>query len=183
MTINNPILPGFNPDASFLRVGEDYYIATSTFEWFPGVQLYHSKDLANWELLPHALTRTSQLDLRGNPSSGGIWAPALSYDNGLYYLLFTDVKGRKGVYKDLHNYLVTAESMSGPWSEPIYLNGSGFDPYLFHDTDGTKWVLNMQWDFRDHHARFGGILLQQYDSKEQRLVGPIKKYMKAPISA
>lgn len=175
MTLNNPILPGFNPDASFLRVEEDYYIATSTFEWFPGVQLYHSKDLANWELLPHALTRTSQLDLRGNPSSGGIWAPALSYGSGLYYLLFTDVKGRKGVYKDLHNYLVTSESMSGPWSEPVYLNGSGFDPYLFHDTDGTKWLLNMQWDFRDGHSRFGGILLQQYDPIEQRLVGPVKK--------
>jgi len=178
LLINNPILPGFNPDASFLRVGEDYYIATSTFEWFPGVQLYHSKDLANWELLPHALTRTSQLDLRGNPSSGGIWAPALSYDNGLFYLLFTDVKARKGVYKDLHNYLVTAENINGPWSEPVYLNGSGFDPYLFHDTDGTKWLLNMQWDFRDNHSRFGGIVLQQYDPAEQRLVGPVKTIYK-----
>ncbi|WP_138752311.1 glycoside hydrolase family 43 protein [Paenibacillus sinopodophylli] len=172
--INNPILTGFNPDASLLRVNEDYYIATSTFEWFPGVQLYHSKDLANWEIIPHALQRTSQVDLRGNPSSGGIWAPSLSYDNGIFYLLYTDVKARKGVFKDLHNYLVTAESMNGPWSEPIALNGSGFDPYLFHNDDGTKWLLNMQWDFRDNHPRFGGILLQQYDSKEQRLIGSIK---------
>ncbi|MBD2872311.1 glycoside hydrolase family 43 protein [Paenibacillus arenilitoris] len=172
--INNPILPGFNPDASILRVGDDYYIATSTFEWFPGVQLYHSKDLAHWELLPHALQRTSQLDLRGNPSSGGVWAPALSYHDGTYYLLFTDVKGRKGVYKDLHNYVVTADSMLGPWSEPVYLNGSGFDPYLFHDDDGTKWLLNMQWDFRDGRSRFGGIVMQQYDPIEKRLIGPVK---------
>ncbi|WP_028611736.1 glycoside hydrolase family 43 protein [Paenibacillus harenae] len=173
--IQNPILTGFNPDASILRVDDDYYIATSTFEWFPGVQLYHSKDLANWELIPHALQRISQLDLRGNPSSGGIWAPAISYDNGIYYLLYTDVKARKGVYKDLCNYLVTAEDMNGPWSEPILLNGSGFDPYLFHDDDGTKWLLNMQWDFRDGQSRFGGILLQQYDPLEQRLTGPIRK--------
>lgn len=173
--ISNPILTGFNPDASFLRVGEDYYIATSTFEWFPGVQLYHSRDLANWELIPHALQRKSQLCLSGNPSSGGIWAPALSYHNGTYYLLYTDVKARKGVYKDLYNYLVTADNINGPWSEPIYLNGSGFDPYLFHDEDGTKWLLNMQWDFRDHHNRFGGIIMQQYDEKEQKLVGPIRK--------
>ncbi|MGO4546083.1 glycoside hydrolase family 43 protein [Paenibacillus sp. 2TAB23] len=173
--INNPILTGFNPDASLLRVAEDYYIATSTFEWFPGVQLYHSKDLANWELIPHALQRVSQIDLRGNPSSGGIWAPAISYHEGIYYLLYTDVKARKGVFKDLYNYLVTADSMNGPWSEPITLNGSGYDPYLFHDDDGTKWVLNMQWDFRDNHSRFGGILLQQYDPSKQKLVGPIKK--------
>lgn len=171
--INNPILPGFNPDASILRVVDDYYIATSTFEWFPGVQLYHSRDLANWELIPHALQRTSQVDLRGNPSSGGIWAPAISYDNGTYYLLYTDVKGRKGVYKDLYNYLVTADNMHGPWSEPIMLNGSGFDPYLFHDDDGTKWLLNMQWDFRDGRSRFGGIVMQQYDPQERRLVGPV----------
>jgi xylan 1,4-beta-xylosidase len=172
MMIQNPVLTGFNPDASILRVGEDYYIATSTFEWFPGVQLYHSRDLANWQLIPHALQNVSQLDLLGTPSSGGIWAPAISYDKGLYYLIYTDVKARKGVYKDLRNYLVTSESMAGPWSEPVFLNGSGFDPYLFHEDDGTKWLLNMQWDFRDGHNRFSGIVMQQYDQAQQKLVGP-----------
>ncbi|XEC93975.1 glycoside hydrolase family 43 protein [Paenibacillus tarimensis] len=173
--IQNPIIPGFNPDSSMIRVGDDYYIATSTFEWFPGVQIHHSKDLVNWRLLSRPLTRNSQLDLRGKPSSGGVWAPALSYENGLFYLIYTDVKARKSVFKDLRNYLVTAEDINGPWSEPVFLNGSGFDPFLFHDTDGRKWLLNMQWDFRHNHKRFGGIVMQEYDPAEQRLVGPVLK--------
>lgn len=171
--ITNPILRGFNPDPSMIRVGDDYYIATSTFEWFPGVQIHHSKDLVNWRVLTHPLNRVSQLDLRGNPSSGGIWAPALSYDNGIYYLLYTDVKGRRGVFKDLHNYLVTATDINGPWSEPIYLHSRGFDPFLFHD-DGRKWVLNMRWDFRKGNSRFGGIELQEYSSEQGKLIGPVE---------
>ncbi|MGO4538487.1 glycoside hydrolase family 43 protein [Paenibacillus sp. 2TAB19] len=174
LTIQNPILPGFQPDPSFVRAGEDYYIATSTFEWFPGVQIHHSRDLIHWELLPQPLTRPEQLDLRGIPSSGGVWAPALSYHDGMFYLLYTNVAARKSVYKDLRNYLVTAESIEGPWSDPVFLNGSGFDPYLFHDKDGTKWVLNMQWDFRDDHKRFRGIVMQQYDPRQQKLIGPVK---------
>src|SRR5207244_12626320 len=146
MNIKNPILRGFNPDPSILRVGDDYYIATSTFEWFPGVQIHHSKDLVNWHLLTRPLTRTSQLDLRGNPNSAGVWAPDLSYYDGLFYLIYTDVKSLDWIYNDTHNYLVTAPNIMGPWSEPIYLNSSGFDPSLFHDEDGRKWLLNMQWD-------------------------------------
>ncbi|PWV90605.1 xylan 1,4-beta-xylosidase [Paenibacillus cellulosilyticus] len=172
--IHNPILRGFNPDASAIRVGDDYYIATSTFEWFPGVTIHHSKDLANWRPLTRVLTRTSQLDLVGVPSSGGIWAPSLSYDNGTYYLCFTNVVGRKGVYKDLHNYVVTAPSIEGPWSEPIYLNASGFDHFLFHDADGRKYLFNMQWDFRKGKNRFAGIIMQEYDPSEQKLIGPVK---------
>ncbi|MCG8538778.1 MAG: family 43 glycosylhydrolase, partial [Clostridia bacterium] len=85
--IKNPILKGFNPDPSIVRVGDDYYIATSTFEWFPGVQIHHSKDLINWELISRPLSRVTQLNMVGNPSSGGIWAPCLSYDNGKFYLI------------------------------------------------------------------------------------------------
>lgn len=173
--IQNPILKGFNPDPSIVRVGDDYYIATSTFEWFPGVQIHHSRDLINWRLLTHPLNRVSQLDLRGNPSSGGIWAPNLSYDNGTFYLIYTDVKNRSGVYKDVHNYLVTAKDIMGPWSEPIYINSSGFDPALFHDDDGRKWLINMCWNFRKGHKRFDGILLQEYCPNEQKLIGQPKK--------
>lgn len=122
--IVNPVLRGFHPDPSFIRVGDDYYIATSTFEWLPGVEIHHSKDLVHWHTISYALTEASQVDLRGNVSSGSIWAPALSYDQGVFYLLFTDVKSRKSVYKDLHNYLITATDINGPWSEPIRLNGS-----------------------------------------------------------
>lgn len=173
--IQNPILRGFNPDASAIRVGDDYYIATSTFEWFPGVIIHHSKDLVHWRILTRPLNQASQLDLRGVPSSGGIWAPSLSYDQGLFYLCYTIVYGRKGVYKDLHNYVITAPSIEGPWSEPVYLNASGFDHFLFHDTDGRKYLFNMQWDSRKGMNRFGGIIMQEYDHSEQKLVGTIKK--------
>jgi xylan 1,4-beta-xylosidase len=84
--IRNPVLRGFCPDPSILRVGHDYYIATSTFEWFPGVRLHHSRDLVHWRTLGHALTRRSQLDLGGNPNSGGIWTPGLSHAQGQFWL-------------------------------------------------------------------------------------------------
>lgn len=173
--IQNPILPGFNPDPSIVRVGDDYYIATSTFEWFPGVQIHHSRDLRNWRLVTRPLDRASQLDMRGDPDSGGVWAPCLTHADGLFWLIYTDVKRRDGAWKDSHNYLVTAPTIEGPWSEPIYLNSSGFDPSLFHDDDGRKWLVNMIWDHNQTGGdRFGGIVCQEYSVEEQKLVGPIR---------
>ncbi|MCZ8533772.1 glycoside hydrolase family 43 protein [Psychrobacillus psychrodurans] len=170
-TIRNPILPGFNPDPSICRVGEDYYIAVSTFEWFPGVGIYHSKDLKNWRLISRPLNRISQLNMMGNPNSGGVWAPALSYSEGQFWLIFTDVKVTEGQWKDCHNYLVTCDTIDGEWSEPIYLNSSGFDPSLYHDESGKKYLVNMKWDHRLHHHNFYGIVLQEYDVEQQKLVG------------
>lgn len=170
--IQNPILRGFNPDPCICRVGDDYYIATSTFEWFPGVQIHHSRDLVHWRLLTRVLTRRSQLDMEGNIDSGGVWAPALSWHDGTFYLVYTDVKTRIGAYRDMHNYLVTAPDITGPWSEPVHLNSSGFDPSLFHDDDGRKWLVNMLWDHRKCRNRFAGIVLQEYSPEERRLVGP-----------
>ncbi|WP_102028620.1 glycoside hydrolase family 43 protein [Salirhabdus sp. Marseille-P4669] len=170
-TIQNPILTGFNPDPSICRAGEDYYIAVSTFEWFPGVGIYHSKDLQNWRLVSRPLNRLSQLNMIGNPDSGGIWAPALSYHDGKFWLLYTDVKVVDGSWKDCHNYLVTCEEIDGEWSEPIHLNSSGFDPSLFHDDDGKKYLVNMVWDHRIKHHPFYGIVLQEYNAEEGRLVG------------
>lgn len=179
MKIINPILKGFNPDPSILRVEDDYYIATSTFEWFPGVQIHHSKDLIHWKLVTRPLNRISQLDMRGNPISGGIWAPALSYHNGVFYLIYTDVKSWcDGVFKDSHNYLVTTTDITGDWSEPTYLNSSGFDPSLFHDDDGRKWLVNMIWDYRKGKNPFAGIVLQEYSEEEKKLVGPITNIFK-----
>ena len=134
--ITNPILTGFNPDPSICRVGDDFYIATSTFDWFPGVQIHHSRDLVHWHLLTRPLTRVSQLNMKGNPDSCGVWAPNLTYKDGMFYLVYTDVKRFDGRWKDTHNYLVTATEIDGEWSDPIYLNSSGFDPSLFHDEDG-----------------------------------------------
>ncbi len=178
--IHNPILPGFNPDPSIIRVGDDYYIATSTFEWFPGVQIHHSKDLVHWRLLTRPLVRPSQLNMLGDPDSCGIWAPCLSYADGLFYLIYTDVKrygrttqtGAAGAsLRDMHNYLVTASHIDGEWSDPIYLNSSGFDPSLFHDDDGRKYLLNMLWDHRPGQNRFAGIVLQEYSVAERKLIG------------
>lgn len=169
--IENPILRGFNPDPSILRVGDDYYIATSTFEWFPGVQIYHSTDLANWELIGHPLSRTSQLNMLGEDDSCGIWAPCLSFDDGIFYMIYTDVKSFRGMFKDTHNYLVTAADIRGPWSEPVYLNSSGFDPSLFHDTDGRKYLVNMLMDYRSYQSKFAGIVLQEYSPEKKCLVG------------
>ncbi len=172
--LTNPILPGFNPDPSIVRVGDDYYIATSTFEWYPGVQIHHSRDLANWTLLTRPLTRKSQLDMRGDPDSCGVWAPCLSHDGEKFWLVYTDVKRKDGSFKDAHNYIVTAPTIEGPWSDPIYMNSSGFDPSLFHDDDGRKWFVNMLWDHRTRPLLFAGIALQEFDPKAGKLVGPVK---------
>lgn len=169
MQIANPVLPGFNADPSMIRVGDTYYIANSTFEWFPGVRLHESKDMVHWNLLPSPLSRTSQLDMRGNPSSGGIWAPDLSYADGKFWLIYTDVKVVNGAFKDCTNYLVTAESIHGPWSEPIRVNGVGFDASLFHDDDGRKYLVQQTWDFREYHHGFDGITLTEFDVKTMKL--------------
>jgi len=173
-TIHNPILRGFNPDPSICRVGADYYIATSTFEWFPGVQIHHSRDLVHWRLLTRPLDRLSQLDLRGCPHSAGVWAPCLSHDGERFWLIYTNTRHWGNGWWDSPNYLVTAESIEGPWSEPVFLNVSGFDPSLFHDRDGRKWLLNMRWDGRPGRPSFSGIELQQYDPAAGGLAGPVR---------
>src|SRR5512138_1675409 len=117
MNIRNPILRGFNPDPSIIRTGDDYYIATSTFEWFPGVQIHHSRDLAHWRLLTRPLCRPSQLNMLGNPDSCGIWAPCLTHADGSFWLIYTDVKRLDGAFKDAHNYIVTCETIDGDWSD------------------------------------------------------------------
>lgn len=172
--IQNPILPGFHPDPSILRVGADYYIATSTFEWFPGVRLHHSRDLRHFRPLGHALDRSAQLDLHGNPRSGGVWAPCLSHDGERFHLIYSNVKAWGTGFVDVHNYLVTAESIEGPWSDPVLLNRTGFDPSLFHDRDGRKWLVSMVWDHRPGRNAFGGIALQEYSPSAQRLLGEPK---------
>ncbi|KAK3338699.1 glycosyl hydrolases family 43-domain-containing protein [Neurospora tetraspora] len=173
--VKNPILPGFNPDPSILRVGQDYYIATSTFEWYPGVQIHHSTDLANWTLLTRPLSRKSQLDMRGDPDSCGVWAPCLSHDGDKFWLVYTDVKRKDGSFKDAHNYIVWADKIDGEWSDPVYVNSSGFDPSLFHDPDsGKKYFVNMLWDHRRRPLLFAGIAVQEWDAETKKLVGERK---------
>ena len=165
MKIKNPILSGFNPDPSIVRVEDTYYIATSTFEWWPGVQIHESKDLVNWHLITHPLNEKRLLDMTGNLDSGGIWAPDLSWCDGKFYLVYTDVKVTDGSFKDCINYLITAEDIMGPWSDPIVLNTAGFDASLFHDTDGKKYLVNQYWDPRCYHHPFYGIMCTEFSEE------------------
>jgi xylan 1,4-beta-xylosidase len=119
---SNPVLPGMYPDPTVCRVGSDFYLACSSFEYFPGVPIFHSRDLVSWRQLGHVLTRPGQLDLTGVPSSGGIYAPTLRYHDGRFYLVTTLV-GRG-------NFVVTADDPRGPWSDPHWLDEEGFDPSL-----------------------------------------------------
>lgn len=177
--IHNPILKGFHPDPSIVRVGEDYYIATSTFEWWPGIRLHHSTDLVNWELIEYPLNRTSQLDLRGVGASQGVWAPCLTYDKGVFYLLYTVVNSFYCNMYDTNNYLVTATDIHGPWSDPIPLNNFGFDPSLFHDDDGRKYMVSMVTDHRVPKKYVGRLVLQEYDPVQQKMKGPVRDIYRA----
>jgi xylan 1,4-beta-xylosidase len=114
------------------------------------VQIHHSRDLVHWQLLTRPLRRATQLDMRGDPDSCGVWAPCLTHHDGLFYLVYTDVKryGRSSApgaagasLRDFHNYLVTSATVEGDWSDPAYVNSSGFDPSLFHDDDGRKYLV------------------------------------------
>jgi len=171
--VRNPIIRGFNPDPSIIRVGKDFYIATSTFEWFPGVQIHHSKNLADWRLIKRPLNRKSQLDMLGVPDSCGVWAPCLSHYEDTFYLIYSNVKSFDGIWKDTPNYLVTTQDISDEWSDPIFIDSSGFDGSLFHDYDGRKWYSSMITDHRKGKF-FGGIILQEYDHSQRKLIG--KKY-------
>lgn len=176
--IENPILRGFHPDPTIIRIGEDYYIATSTFEWWPGVCIYHSRDLKNWTFHSHPLNRISQLDLTGVQDGGGVWAPCLTYDGKAIYLVYTNVRER-GPMMQTENYLVTAEDINGEWSEPVYLNSLGFDPSLFHDKNGTKWLLSLDNHYRENQ-RFNGLHIQEYDPIRKKLVGELYKLYTEP---
>ena len=110
----NPVIPGFNPDPSVCRVGDDYYLVTSTFQYFPGVPVYHSKDLIHWQQIGNCLTRESQLRLKDANSSGGIYAPTIRYNDGTFYMVTTNVSGDG-------NFFVTTTDPSGEWSDPIWL--------------------------------------------------------------
>lgn len=133
-SFRNPVLPGFYPDPSVVRVDHDFYLVNSSFEFFPGVPVWHSRDLVHWEQLGHVLTRDSQLPLQGARASGGIYAPTLRYHAGTFYMITTNTTGGG-------NFLVSAKNPAGPWSEPVWLREvGGIDPSLFFDDDGTAYL-------------------------------------------
>ena len=171
--VENPVIKGFNPDPSVIRVGhDDYYLATSTFQWFPGVQIFHSKDVVNWTLIAHPLDEKRLLDMKGDADGGGVWAPCLSYKDGTFYLVYSDMKtDESSAWKDCHNYVIYAHDILGPWSDPIYLNSSGFDPSIFHDDDGKTYILNVVRDHRINHHWSLGIFMQELSLTARKLIG------------
>lgn len=160
-TYKNPIIPGFHPDPSVCRNNEDYYLVTSSFEYFPGVPVFHSKDLVNWEQIGFCLTRDSQLPLSKCRASGGIYAPTIRFNNGLFYMVTTNVSGGG-------NFYVTASDPAEKWSEPIFVNQGGIDPTIFWDEDGKSYFIS------NGHQNRDGILLSEIDLKTgKRLTEPV----------
>ena len=168
-TFCNPILSGFYPDPSICRVCEDYYLVTSTFDYFPGLPIFHSRDLVHWRQIGYILDRPSQLPLDGVRPSGGLYAPTIRYSQGVFYVINTLVDGttRSG------NFIVTATDPAGPWSEPYWLGGAdGIDPSLFFDDDGKAWYVGTRLKASSTFAQGQTeIWLQELDLAHMRLVG------------
>lgn len=170
--IENPVIPGMAPDPSIIRVGDDYYIATSTFHWTPAVQLFHSRDLANWELIGYALD-DSALDLRGTNTPAGIWAPHLSYDEstGRYWLAYSHMLNMAGREFCADSFAIWSDDIRRGWSEPIYLTSIGFDPALFHDEDGKHYASILEWESRRGYQTPGHIVIAEVDLESGGIIG------------
>jgi len=163
MTYNNPVISGFHPDPSICRHEDDYYLVTSSFEYYPGVPLFHSKDLVHWEQIGHCLTRTEQLDLRQARSSGGIYAPTIRVHNGTFYMTTTNVSGGG-------NFFVYTDDPHGEWSDPIFVDQPGIDPDLFFDEDGTVYYSSSA----NVGTTGSGIYQSQIDLKTGRRLTDVK---------
>jgi xylan 1,4-beta-xylosidase len=155
----NPVIQGFYPDPSVCRVGDDFYLVTSSFEYFPGIPLFHSRDLVNWRQIGHCLTTAGQLDLATAVSSKGISAPTIRYCRGVFYVITTDVAGRG-------NFYVTANNPAGPWSGPVFIGEAGFDPSLFFDDDGRCYYTSQEGSGLQSH-----IIQYEIDPAAGRLIG------------
>lgn len=166
----NPILPGFNPDPSICRVADDYYLVTSSFTWFPGIPIYHSKDLVHWELIGHGLEKPGQIDLTAVTDKNGIWAPTIRHHDGVFYIISTcNTCGG--------NFYITAKDPRGPWSNPVWLTDApGIDPSLFWDDDGKCYYTGNRWDIKtaDKWPGQTSIWMQELDLKKQQLIGEPK---------
>lgn len=167
-TFKNPVLPGYNPDPSICRVGDDYYMVTSSFTWYPGIPIYHSKDLVNWQLIGHGIDRPGMIDLEGQPDNYGIWAVTIRHHEGVFYLITT-------CNKCGGNFYITATDPKGPWSDPVWLSdATGIDPSLFWDDDGKCYYTGNAWDFKKAWPSQVAIWMQELDLNQGKLVGERK---------
>jgi xylan 1,4-beta-xylosidase len=165
----NPVVAGFYPDPSAIRVGDDFYLVTSTFGYFPGLPVFHSRDLVSWRQIGNAIDRADQLDYESDELTMGLFAASISYHDGTFYIANTCF------YCDRGNFIVTAKDPAGPWSDPVWLGFEGIDPSLFFDDDGSAWMLNngipeVEMRYDGHRA----IWLQQFDLATKKMIGPRK---------
>jgi alpha-N-arabinofuranosidase len=163
----NPIIPGFQPDPSIVRVRDDYYLINSSFAFFPGIPIFHSRDLVNWEQIGNAIDRPDQFNFSGLGIARAIFAPTIRWSNGWFYIV--------GTCEDCgFNFLISAKNPTGPWSDPTWLKPvDGVDPDLFIDDDGRAWIANNgpppgSPEYEGHRA----IWLQEFDLGAKKMVGP-----------
>lgn len=164
----NPIIPGFYPDPSIIRVGDDFYMACSSFELCPGIPIFHSRDLANWEQICYAVTKEQGFHVEKNGMTGGVMAPTLRYSNGTYYIINAN-------FSDRGNYIITAKDPAGPWSELHYLEGvPGIDASLFFDHDGSCYIMGTGEYTSEYGEKKHGIWLASYDIENYQLTSEAK---------
>lgn len=153
----NPVIPGFHPDPSIVRVGDDFYAVNSTFTWFPGLPILHSTDLVNWTLIGNAIDRPQQLDFSGLGTNRGLFAPAITHHDGQFWIVNTCIECGG-------NFVITATDPAGPWSDPAWLDFGGIDPSLFFDADGTAWIVyNDAPPGKPRYEGHRALWLQQFD--------------------
>lgn len=159
----NPVLPGFQPDPSIVKVGKDFYLVTSTFSWFPGLPIYHSTDLVNWRLIGHAIDRPGQVDFSRLGTNRGLFAPAIEQHAGKFWIVNTCIDCRG-------NYVITADKPEGPWSDPVWLDFGGIDPSLVFGEGGKAWIVYNDAPpgeplYEGHRA----IWLQEFDAAAMKM--------------
>lgn len=169
-TVANPILPGCYPDPSIVRVEEDYYLVASTFEYFPGLPIFHSRDLVNWEQIGHAIDRPTQLNFDGIASSGGLYAPTIRHSDGLFWLVCTLVDQQDDDRGG--NFVMTAPDPAGPWSDPVWFGAGGIDPSIFFDDDGRAWMHGIRLAPNPDWFHQTEVWIREFDLNTKQLTGP-----------
>lgn len=169
-TIPNPVLPGCHPDPSICRVGEWYYLVTSTFEYLPGLPVMRSRDLARWQTIGHVVDRSGMLDYEGIASSGGLYAPTIRHHDGTFWVVCTIVDQNDETRGG--NFVVTATDPAGPWSDPVWLDVEGIDPSIAFDEDGRVWMHGTRLAHEPEHYHQTEVWVREYSPTERALVGP-----------
>ncbi|MGW0421490.1 glycoside hydrolase family 43 protein [Streptomyces sp. NPDC003015] len=168
-TFSNPVIAGSHPDPSVCRAGEDFYLVTSSFAYYPGLPVFHSRDLVNWTPLGHVVDRPSQVSLTGLDVSDGLWAATIRHHEGTFYVVVALARGRRGST----TYLFTASDPAGPWSDPVVLDAEGIDPSLFFDDDGRCWFTACRDAAEPEVTGPGELWMRELDLSALELTGPV----------